>query len=237
MSYTRFRHLAIERAQPAPTDSQLAAIEELLGAPLPASFREFLQVANGANLEYTVDVPVGDGRSEGHSFCGIFSADEGDSGDETFIGEIRAAREDQKIPPGVLPFARDGGGSVAYLDLSPAGGGRVVAFVEGLPEWAGSRTESALIELAPSFDEYVSLLRIDRGAVTDHLQYDAENIEDVDAIEEWLEMGMPSWRNDPELVATVQEARERLSMDFEDEEDEESAGDNTKAKKPWWRFW
>ena len=43
----RYRHLAIERVRPTPTDSQLAAIETLLGANLPASFRDFLLVANG----------------------------------------------------------------------------------------------------------------------------------------------------------------------------------------------
>jgi hypothetical protein len=56
MTYSRYRHFAIERAKPAPTDTQLAAIENLLGARLPASFRDFLRVANGGYLEYVVDV-------------------------------------------------------------------------------------------------------------------------------------------------------------------------------------
>ena len=210
MNYTRFRHLAIERAKLAPTEAQLAAIEGLLDAALPATFREFLEVANGGYLEYVIDVPVGDGRSEELSFCGIFSAEDGDFCDETFVGEIRSAREYQKVPAGVLPFARDGGGSVVYLDLSAQGRGRVVAFVEGLPEWAGLRTESAFVELASSFDEYVSKLRIDRGAVIDHLVHDARSVEHVDATEEWLDIGMPSWRSDPELLEGVQEARRRL---------------------------
>ena len=49
------------------------------------------------------------------------------------MGEIRSAREYVKIPQGVLPFARDGGGSVVYLDLSREGNGRVVAFVMDRP--------------------------------------------------------------------------------------------------------
>lgn len=204
MNYTRFRHLAIERAKPAPTEGELAAIESLLGASLPASFREFLRVANGGYLEYVVDVPVGDGKTEELSFCGIFSTEEGDFCDETFMGEIRSAREYQKVPQGVLPFARDGGGSLVYLDLSPEGRGRVVAFVEGLPEWTGLRTESAFIELASSFDEYVNKLRID------HLKHYAQSIKHVDATEEWLDIGIPSWRSDSELAASVQEARRRL---------------------------
>jgi cell wall assembly regulator SMI1 len=160
--FTQFRHLAIEQAKPAPTNEQLTAIEELLGARVPASFREFLQVANGGYLEYVMDVPFADGRTETLSFCGIFSTKVGHFCDGTFVGEIRASREYQKVPPGVLPFAQDGGGSMVYLDLSPTGKGRVVAFVQGLPEWTGLQTESQFLELAASFDEYVSKLRSDR---------------------------------------------------------------------------
>jgi hypothetical protein len=209
--YARFRHLAIERAKPAPTREQLAAVEGLLGAPLPASFRDFLDVANGGYLEYVIDVPFGDGRSEPLSFCGIFSAEEGEFCDETFVGEIRSSREYQKIPPGVLPFARDGGGSMAYLDLSPEGNGRVVAFVQGLPQWTGLRQKSEYIELASSFDEYVEKLRIDREAVIDHLTHDATNLGHVDATEEWLDIGMPSWREDSEIVEAVTAARSRVT--------------------------
>jgi hypothetical protein len=208
--YNRFRHLAIEHAKAAPTNAQLAAIEDLLGAPLPGSFREFLQVANGGYLEYVIDVPFGDGRSEPLSFCGIFSAEDGDFCDETFTGEIRSSREYQKIPLGVLPFARDGGGSMAYLDLSPEGNGRVVAFVQGLPEWTGLRTESEYIELASSFDEYVNKLRVDRDAVLDHLTHDASILGHVVATEEWLDIGLPSWRQDSEIVEAIAVARRRV---------------------------
>src|SRR5262245_43476330 len=141
MIYSRYRHLAITRAKPAPTDAQLATIETLLGTQLPASFREFLRVANGGYLEYVIDVPTGGGKTEPLCFCGIFSADEGTFCDETFVGEIRTAREYVKAPQGVLPFARDGGGSIVYLDLSAEGNGRVVAFVIGLPEWTALRTQ------------------------------------------------------------------------------------------------
>src|SRR6478609_8091683 len=116
--YSRYRHLAIERANPAPTEAQQVAIETLIGVSLPASFREFLQVANGGYLEYVIDVPFDEGKSEALSFCSVFSTEEGNFCDETFVGEVRAAREYQKIPQSVLPFARDGGGSMVYLDLT-----------------------------------------------------------------------------------------------------------------------
>ena len=211
MAHSRYRHLAIKRAKPPPTDTHLAAIETLLDAYLPASFRDFLRVANGGYLEYVIDVPTGTGKTESLCFCSLFSADEGTFCDGTLVGEIRSAREYQKIPQGVLPFARDGGASVVYLDLSPKGNGRVVAFVTGLPEWAGSRTESAFIELASSFDEYVAKLRIDRDVVIDQLLDDPTDMSDVDAIEEWLDIGMPRWREDSELVTILCGARRSLT--------------------------
>jgi hypothetical protein len=213
VAYSRFRHLAIERAKPAPTEEQIRAIEALLGARLPASFREFLCVANGGYIEYVIDVPMGGGTTEPLCFCGIFSAEKGTFCDETFLGEIRAGREYSKIPAGVLPFARDGGGSIVYLDLSDEGHGRVVAFVEGLPEWTGLRTESTFIELAPSFDEYVDKLHIDRGDVIRQLAEDVKDVSHVDATEEWLDIGMPNWRDDPEVVEAVHAARQRVGGD------------------------
>jgi hypothetical protein len=212
-AYSRFRHLAIEGAKPAPTDAQLAAIETLLGASLPLSFREFLSVANGGSLEYVVDVPMADGTSEQLSFCGIFSAEEGDFCDETLLGEIRSGREHHGLPEGVLPFARDGGGSAVFLDLSAEGNGRVVAFVQGLPAWTGRREDSAFIELSSSFDEYVQKLRIDREAALDHLRYDATELPHVEAIEEWLDIGLPAWREeDSELRQAADEARRRVTV-------------------------
>src|SRR5688500_19039755 len=95
--FAQFRHLGIERPRSAPSQEQIAAIEELLGARLPGSFREFLQVANGGYLEYVIDVPLGDGKTEPLCFCGVFSAEDGDFCDGTFVGEIRSGREYRKI--------------------------------------------------------------------------------------------------------------------------------------------
>lgn len=210
MSYTKYRHLAIEGAKPPPSESQLLAIEAELGAKLPLTFKQYLDVANGGYLEYFIDVPTGTGQFEPLSFCGLFSADIGTFCDETFIGEIRASREYKKIPKEVLPFARDGGGSIVFLDLSSAGNGRVVAFVQGLPSWASKRTESAFIELASSFDEYVDKLKVDLSAVVDHLENDVAKLSHIAAIEEWLDIGLPNWRSNSSLVSAIQAAQERL---------------------------
>lgn len=213
MTYTTYRHLAIEGAKSPPSDSQLRAIEDELGAKLPTSFREYLNSANGGYLEYVIDMPAGTGQVEGLSFCGLFSADIGTFCDETFIGEIRSGREHTKIPKGVLPFARDGGGSIVYLDLTQNGNGRVVAFVEGLPGWAGKRTESVFIEVASSFDEYINKLRVDIEAVTDHLENDASELSQVVATEKWLDIGLPNWRTKVSLLGAIQSARERIGKE------------------------
>ena len=211
MSHTQYRHLAFEGAKSPPTEEQLRAIEEELGAELPLSFKEYLTAANGGYLEYTIEVRMKSGKTEFMSFCGLFSADIGAFCDETFIGEIRSGREYAKIPKGVLPFARDGGASIVYLDLTPEGNGRVVAFVMGLPEWTGLRTESAFIEVASSFDDYVDKLRIDVDAVIDHLEHDVTELSEITAIEERLDVGMPGWRSNSHVVTTIQAARDRIN--------------------------
>src|SRR5262245_5290592 len=102
MLYSRYRHLAIDRAKPPPTAAQLAGIEGLLGARLPPSFREVVQVANGGDLEYMIDEPFDDGKSEPLRVCSGFCADEGQFLDGTLLGGISWARQYQNIHTGGL---------------------------------------------------------------------------------------------------------------------------------------
>jgi hypothetical protein len=198
--YTQYRHLALEGAKPAPTAQQIAAIEALLEAPLPPAFLAFLQVANGAYFDYTCDVPDGNGGVEKMGFNTFFSADEGDFCDETLVGEIRAARKHTDMPVGILPFARDGGNSMVYLDLTAEGGGRVLAYVQELPDWTGKRAHG-LMQLAPSFDAWLDSLYIDRDTVLDELEHSVSEPSHLDAMTEWLDIGMPTWRRDAGITA------------------------------------
>jgi hypothetical protein len=50
----KYKHLEILDAKGAPAPEDVAAIEALLGRPLPPDFLDFLSVANGALLEYCV---------------------------------------------------------------------------------------------------------------------------------------------------------------------------------------
>ena len=198
--YTRYRHLAIEGAKPPPTPGQVAAIEALLEAPLPAAFLAFLQVANGACCDYACDVPDGEGGVETMGFNTFFSADDGDFCDETLVGEIRAARQHLAMPEKILPFARDGGNSMLFLDLTDDGGGRVLAYVEELPGWTGKRARGYIV-LAPSFDAWLDSLYIDRDTVLDELEHSVSAPSHLEAMAQWLDIGMPAWRRDAGLAA------------------------------------
>lgn len=154
----KYKHLKIDDAKGDPAPEEVAAIEAMLGRPLPQDFLDFLRVANGAYLDYCVRVPP-DG--EILSFCGIYLAGKNESGQyghETFVHEIESEREYKNIPKEVLPFARDGGASVVYLDLTSEGDGRVIAFVHGLPTWASKHQDDRFIEVAPSFAGYIEML-------------------------------------------------------------------------------
>jgi cell wall assembly regulator SMI1 len=157
---TNYRHLTIFDYDGPPTQSEINSIEMLLGTSLPPEFKAFLDLANGGYIPYLVNVPPS-ADGEPMAFSVIFSTkpdQRGEFGYDTFIGEIENARRVFRLPHAVLPFSHDGGGSVLFLDLTPEGRGRVVAFVRGLPAWTGLREESAFIEVAPSFNEFVDRL-------------------------------------------------------------------------------
>ena len=154
----KFGYLEIEGAKNKPTLQEIEDIESLLGAKLPQDFLDFLEIANGAYLDYCVHIPP---DNEELSFCTVYQTGKDDNGlygYETFIGEIEMQRQHKNTPKEILPFARDGGSSVVYLDLTREGNGQVVAFVDGLPGWTGHRQESAFVVLASSFLNYTKLL-------------------------------------------------------------------------------
>ncbi len=153
----KFIHLEIEGAKGAPEPQEIEAIESLLGVRLPQDFLDFLEIANGGHLDYCIRIPPDDELS----FYQLYRAGKDDNGDygwETLIGEIKVERQSKNIPREVLPFARDGGNSVVYLDLTPEGNGRVVAFLHGLPDWAGDRPNDEYVVLASDFMSYTKSL-------------------------------------------------------------------------------
>lgn len=143
---SRYRHLEFSASSPAPTDKEIAAIESRLGAKLPHEFKAFLHAANGAYLDYWIEVPNAEG---GESFYYTFST-RGDD-EETFLGELEILTRQRQIPPGMLPFAcARGGEAYVLLDLREGCNGAVVASLSA---------EAALVPIANSFAEYIERLR------------------------------------------------------------------------------
>ena len=151
-----YKHLKIYGSKGAPAPDRIREIEMLLEVSLPVDFLEFLNAANGGYFEYCVDA-----EGDTFNFGNVYHAGKDASGNYGFgslVGEIeRARRAFPDIPMQVVPFARDGGGSYVFLDLTETGGGRVVAFVQGLPEWTGKSQEDRFIEIAPSFGEFIDM--------------------------------------------------------------------------------
>jgi hypothetical protein len=196
--YRRYRHLAIEWSKGPPDPDEVEAIERTLGARLPVDFREFLDVANGGSCDYLISVPV---TPEGVDmfFPGIYLAGKnrkGEYSEGTFLWEIEAERQVKRLPREVLPFAHSGDDGVVFLDLTDRGAGRVIAFIPG---WAGGSEgagKSSFVVLAPSFADYVSLLRVDaleceRAA---REAFDTKDPLRIQAIREYLDIGLPDWR-------------------------------------------
>ena len=76
----------------------------------------------------------------------------------------------------------------------------MLAYVQELPEWTGKRAHG-FIELAHSFDAWLDSLYIDRDTVLDELEHSVSEPSHLDAMEEWLDIGMPDWRRDAGIAA------------------------------------
>ena len=87
--------------------------------------------------------------------------DKGEYGSHTLLGELHNERQYKRLPKQVLPFAQGEGDVILYLDLTPEGNGRIVAFLEGLPAWAGKPQQGAFFEVAPSFAAFLDALEPD----------------------------------------------------------------------------
>lgn len=133
----RSLHLDIDDPLPPPTEGELRALEAAVGARLPAEFVAFLTVANGGSLPYAVSVPCANGPEVLE--LGDLYATRDAPGVTSLLQALKDERLRRNIPDGVLPFATDGS-SVAYLDLTPTGKGRVV-YVHGLPAWASANAD------------------------------------------------------------------------------------------------
>jgi hypothetical protein len=182
---------------------EVSALEGEIGQPIPPAYRNFLEVANGGTLLYSVRVPPGP-EGEPISFCDLYRlgrVEDGAYGWATLLGEYRwlphswlAGHLPMRT---LLPIACTGGGDQLFLDLTADRYGQVVGVLHGQPAWAGLHTGNLWGVLAEDFDAYLDGLFIEPQVAedvwSDHAHEDlAEPRRRV--VEQWLDDGLPGWR-------------------------------------------
>lgn len=167
----------------------LDAIEHELGAALPVDYRAFVSDVGGGTVPYAVWLPPGARDAEAIQFDHLVTVD----GLMAERAAYLAGSLPEVMPPSLLPVARDGGGSMLYVDLAD---GAVWAFVTGLPAWAGEPAGPRGGRLAASWSDYLAMLRMDPDYARDVWEdrHDADP-EWVAALEAWLDDGLPDWRD------------------------------------------
>lgn len=186
-----YRHRIIDDTNPAPSPQLVAQLEWLLGCELPADYRQFLDACNGGHSEYEIDVKFDDGTSEPLSFGALYNVASGSW--ETLPFELTEVRQQEGFPEKlVLPIARDGGGSMLFLDLRTDY--RVVAFVHGLPAWTGLRQQNTLVTVAPTFNDYLDALYISDDMIVDAITHFDPKYNVPDMMADWFDTGSPNWR-------------------------------------------
>jgi hypothetical protein len=184
--------------------TEVEALEGEIGLPLPMPYRRFLETAGGTHLEYAVNLP--DCEPEPlQCFNDLYQLGRNEAGEYgygTLLGEYRRQSAwwlADEIPlDGLLPIARNGGSDTLFLDLNPATHGRVHAFIHGIP-WPGRLQQGMFTQVADDFDTYLDNLLIDPG-MAELTWTDAIGTDPADpwrcAVEQWLDNGLPSWRDE-----------------------------------------
>jgi hypothetical protein len=187
-----YRNRFIDSTQPAPSAELVAQLEDSLGCGLPTDYMQFMAICNGGHAVYEIDVRFDGGSSEPLSFGTLYSLTSSGSW-ETLPFELEQVRQQEAFPPNkVLPIARDGGGSMLFLDLRVDY--RVVAFVHGLPAWTGRRQRDSLVPVAKSFNEYLDALFISDDMIVDAILHFDPKYNVPEMMAELFDTGSPNWR-------------------------------------------
>lgn len=206
-TYSKYRDVVITNYLGKPDAECIAALEATLMTRLPASFRAFLDVANGGELDcYYVDVAHPQ-MTVPRSFSVLYGTRPRRPGSPfgVFDHEIRLSREAAQLPPQVLPIARDNSGCELYLDLTDyeeTGEDRVVAFVHGMPDLDQQPEDNAWVTIALSFDDYIAQLRVDEDYCAEQLA-ELQNKPDtgrLTALIDFLDQALPDWREREKLA-------------------------------------
>ncbi len=200
-TYTKSGEIIIKDYLGPPDDAEIAALEELLQTRLPDSYKDFLQVANGGNLDgYFVEVDHPDMKVP-RSFSLLYGTKPRLEGSRfgIFEHEIELSREAAQLPPQVLPIARDNSGCELYLDLTDfeeTGEDRVVAFIHGIPDIEDQPEANAWVTIALHFEDFLKQLHTDEEFYIEVLQDTLDNPNEqkqTDMID-FLDQALPDWR-------------------------------------------
>ena len=207
-TYTKFGDIIIKDYLGAPDKAEVEAIEEKIMTKLPSSYKAFLQVANGGNLDgYFVEVDHPDMKIP-RSFSLLYGTKPRLEGSKfgMFGHEIELSREAAQLPPQVLPIARDNSGCELYIDLTDyeiTGEDRVVAFIHGIPDIEDQPDANAWVTLALHFDDFIKSLHTDEEFYIEVLQETLErpNEQKQSDMIDFLDQALPKWRAQDNFAA------------------------------------
>ncbi len=203
--YTEHKGLYIRDAMAPPDEAELQALEDKLQARLPDSFRAFLKAANGGDLfGYALDIAHPE-KPVSRCFSTLYGTKPRNevNGFGHFDKELELSREAAGLPQQVLPFARDDSGCEIYLDLTEEGGGRVVAFVLGIPGHDDQPEDNAWVTVALSFEDFLKQLYVDEEDLQvrlDQAVQEGDQREQARLVD-FLDRALPDWRARPAFAA------------------------------------
>ncbi|HJL47011.1 MAG TPA: hypothetical protein RMG45_14270, partial [Polyangiaceae bacterium LLY-WYZ-15_(1-7)] len=176
----------------------------------PASYCAFLEQGNGASLAFYVCPSRSPDGTSPRVGPARFHSTRLYGGWGTLLFELEQARTNVfQLPPRILPIA-EGWSAPVFLDLTPEGAGRVVVFRRGLPGWTGLPTDSAWLDVAPSFEAYLNALELDREELAHEVANSPTTSAHVAAWETHLDLLAPDWRDDERLRGALEAARGRV---------------------------
>lgn len=174
---------------------QIGELEAAIGRTLPADYRQFISVANGGTLPYSVRLPPDAAGGELLEFSALTRV-------RGTVGLAEAWKNfgntvfAEHLPHGLLEVAQDGGGSTLFIDLRDESFGSVWAFVFGLPEWTGSSRSSMGGLVAATWSAYLDMLTLEEDYARE-VWAEAQVNPDAAwtaAVVAWLDSGLPEWR-------------------------------------------
>ncbi|MEL6350058.1 MAG: SMI1/KNR4 family protein [Myxococcota bacterium] len=192
MDHRQYRGKWVFHPKPPPGSAALAALTTAVGVPLPDAVIDFLNATHGGGLEYAIPIP--DFEEYGPMVFSELSTV------TDILDHHRWMMRFWETPQTLLPFARDGIGSVVCVDLSMADCAPIVAYVKPYPIWKDGEPDGmgrgGWTVVAPSMDDYLDRLFVDLDTEKEVLE-DLIADQDLDGFQRAsarLDRLAPGWR-------------------------------------------